>query len=182
MTDPRAATRSLNFTSIAACAWLAAQTAERTATRTFMLFRTSFISSPKLSNSPTQLPYPLGPPEVRHNLHDLIARLDDLRIQLKRSLRRDQIDQFVHRLNVRRFQKPLPQVAVTVLARSTGLLVARCIGPLVQVLAQLQHAVGVDELGKLNLPERLQLRRSLRAVLHLSIGCDHDAGRVLRHR
>ena len=69
-----------------------------------------------------------SPPEIRHNLHDLVARLHDLRIQLERALRRNQIDQLVHRFHVRRFQEPLPDIAEPFLPRRAGLLIARRIG------------------------------------------------------
>ena len=57
--------------------------------------------------NPNPDPTHLSAPQVRDVLHDLIAGLDGLRIQLERPLRGDQVDQFVDRLDVRGFQRTL---------------------------------------------------------------------------
>ena len=62
----------------------------------------------------------LEPPQVGHDLHDLVAGLHDLRVELERPLRGDQVDQLLHRLDVRRFQRALPNIAVAVVARVAG--------------------------------------------------------------
>ena len=51
--------------------------------------------------------------KVGSNLHDLVTRLDDLRIQLERSLGGDQIDQFLHWFDVGGFQGSLRENANT---------------------------------------------------------------------
>ena len=48
----------------------------------------------------------LEPPQVGRDLHDLVAGLHDLRVQLERPLRGDQVDQLLHRLDVRRLRAP----------------------------------------------------------------------------
>ena len=60
------------------------------------------------------------PPQVGHDLHDLVAGLHDLRIELERPLRGDQVDQLGHRLDVRRLQKSLPDVAEALLPGVAG--------------------------------------------------------------
>ena len=43
----------------------------------------------------------LEPAQVRYELQDLVAGLDRLRVELESALRRDQVDQLLHRLDVR---------------------------------------------------------------------------------
>ena len=125
----------------------------------------NLVSSVVLVVSSWLATYAYSPSQVRHDLHDLVTRLHHLRVQLERPLRRDQIDQLVHRLHIRRFQETLPDVAVAVLPRVVDERISRCVGLLIQVVSQLQQAVRVDELRQLNLPNDLQVGRILRAVL-----------------
>src|SRR5690606_14051320 len=57
------------------------------------------------------------PPEVADHLQRLVRRLDGLAVHLKRTLRLDELDQFLHRVDVRGLEKLVKDHAEAALAR-----------------------------------------------------------------
>ena len=89
--------------------------------------------------------------QVGNVLHDLVAGLHRLAVQLESPLGGDQVNQFLDRLNVGGFQVPLPQLTQPVLGRATRICRPGRVGGLIQIFAEFQQAVVVDELSQFDL-------------------------------
>ena len=122
----------------------------------------------KLRERPIALCY-LATAKIRDQRQDLIACLDRLRIEFERTLRGDQVDQLLHRFDVRGFEHPLANGPDTLgIGRNQGYLTGGFRGS-VEVFAQLQQAFRVNERSELDLAHLLRVWLTWRRNEHTSI-------------
>src|SRR5262245_49910929 len=95
--------------------------------------------------------------EIADLLQRLVRSLDDLAVELKRTLGLNQINQFGHWIDIGTLEKSLADDAEVGFTGDSRNGFARCGGRNIEVFTDLSQPALVDKLGKLDLPDNGQL-------------------------
>src|SRR5688500_16909121 len=112
--------------------------------------------------------------QVSDGLKRLIRRLDALAIQLERTLGLDQGDQFLHWIDIARFQISLKDLSRAVFSGAAADRIAGCVRRLVQASAQQLQTLWVDEVKQFDVADVGASGRTRARDGDQAIGRDHD--------